>query len=233
MIDLRELSVRYGRHQALDAMSWTAAPGEVTILLGPNGAGKTTCMEIAEGLRRADTGQVRVLGRDPWRADAEHRARVGVMLQDGGLPQSARVPPLLRHLSRLYRHPYDLDELTERLALQELGHTSVRRLSHGQRQRVALAAAMVGRPEVLFLDEPTAGVDPHVRRQIWTLLAEQAAHGTTVVLATHSFEEAERLGTRVVVVAGGRTVTHGTVRAVAGDTSLEEAYFRLTQEGTS
>lgn len=221
--------MRYGDVQALDGMSWTAAQGQVTVLLGPNGAGKTTCVEIAEGLRRADSGRVRVLGRDPWRADAEHRARVGIMLQDAGLPQNRRARALLRHLARFYTDPMALDDLDDRLDLAELDRSTIRRLSHGQRQRLGLAAALIGRPDVLFLDEPTAGVDPHLRRQIWALLTEQAARGVSVVLATHSFEEAERLGDQVVVVSGGRTLVQGTLAQVASGGSLEDAYFQLTE----
>src|SRR5690606_30625447 len=142
-------------------------PGEVTVVLGPNGAGKSTAVEIAEGLQRPDSGTVEVLGRDPWRAPAEHRARGGVMLQDGGLPPWARPRRLLTHLSRMYAEPLPVPELTARLGIDDFEGTAVRRLSGGQRQRVALAAALVGRPEVLLLDEPSAGLDPHVRRDVW------------------------------------------------------------------
>lgn len=223
----------FGRVQALDGVSWSAQAGSVTCLLGPNGAGKTTTVEIAEGLQHADSGVVEVLGTNPWRADADHRARVGVMLQDGGLPQSVRPIPLLRHLARFYAAPADVDELIAELGIAEFAGTTVRRLSGGQRQRVALAAALVGSPDVLFLDEPTAGLDPHVRRTVWQLISRTAAAGVTVVVTTHSFEEAERLADHLVIMARGRTVAEGTPDQVAGGESLESAYFALTDSGSS
>jgi ABC-2 type transport system ATP-binding protein len=231
VIRLLDVRRRFGDVRALDGMTWSARPGEVTAVLGPNGAGKTTAVEIAEGLQPRDGGTVEVLGTDPWRAPAAHRARVGVMLQDGGLPQAVRPSVLLRHLAGFYAGPADVAGLVERLDIGDFDRTPVRRLSGGQRQRVALAAALVGRPEVVFLDEPTAGLDPHVRREVWELVRETARTGTTVVVTTHSFEEAERLADHLVIVARGRTVAEGTCASVAGDGTLEEAYFSLTDRG--
>jgi len=228
VIRVHELTRAFGRVRALDGVSWTAREGQVTCLLGPNGAGKTTTVEIAEGLQHADSGTVEVLGTDPWRADADHRARVGVMLQDGGLPQAVRPVALLRHLARFYAAPADVDAIVQELGIDDFARTPVRRLSGGQRQRVALAAALVGRPEVLFLDEPTAGLDPHVRRTVWELITRTAANGATVVVTTHSFEEAERLADHLVIMAHGRTVAEGTTEQVAGSGTLETAYFALT-----
>lgn len=228
MIRVHQLTRAFGRVQALDGVEWTAQPGQVTCLLGPNGAGKTTTVEIAEGLQHADSGTIEVLGADPWRASAEHRARVGVMLQDGGLPQSVKPLALLHHLARFYAAPADVQALVAELDIHEFAGTTVRRLSGGQRQRVALAAALVGRPDVLFLDEPTAGLDPHVRRTVWELVARTARDGATVVVTTHSFEEAERLADHLVIMARGRTVAEGTPAQVAGGESLESAYFALT-----
>nr|WP_256839985.1 ABC transporter ATP-binding protein [Ornithinimicrobium sp. HY1745] len=225
---VHQLTRAFGRVQALDGVEWTAQPGQVTCLLGPNGAGKTTTVEIAEGLQHADSGTVEVLGTDPWRASAEHRARVGVMLQDGGLPQSVKPLALLRHLARFYAAPADVEALVTELDINDFAGTTVRRLSGGQRQRVALAAALVGRPDVLFLDEPTAGLDPHVRRTVWELIARTAREGATVVVTTHSFEEAERLADHLVIMARGRTVAEGTPAQVAGGETLESAYFALT-----
>ena len=219
---------RFGRVEALRGLTWAATAGEVTCVLGPNGAGKTTAVEIATGLQRPDGGSVRVLGTDPWQADAAHRARVGVMLQDGGLPQSVRPMALLRHLARFWARPADVEALAERLEIHAFSQTTVRRLSGGQRQRVALAAALVGRPEVAFLDEPAAGLDPHARREVHALIREQADAGTAMVVTTHSFDEAERLADRVVVIVGGQAVASGTVAEVAGDRGLEETYFTLT-----
>jgi ABC-2 type transport system ATP-binding protein len=225
---MHEVTRRFGAVRALQGLSWTARAGEVTCVLGPNGAGKTTSVEIATGLQRPDSGTVRVLGAEPWRADAEHRARVGVMLQDGGLPQSVRPVALLRHLARLWTRPADVDALVARLGIDAYAGTTVRRLSGGQRQRVALAAALVGRPDVAFLDEPTAGLDPHARREVHAIVRETAGSGTATVVTTHSFEEAERLADHVVVIAHGRTVADGTLTEVAGDQGLERVYFALT-----
>ncbi|MGO0576170.1 ABC transporter ATP-binding protein [Ornithinimicrobium panacihumi] len=225
---MRDVRRSFGRTVALDGLTWGARPGEVTCVLGPNGAGKTTAVEIATGLQRPDGGTVQVLGTAPWGADAGHRARVGVMLQDGGLPQSVRPVALLRHLARLWQDPADVDALAARLGIDAYATTPVRRLSGGQRQRVALAAALIGRPEVAFLDEPTAGLDPHARREVHAIIRETADAGTATVVTTHSFEEAERLADRIVVIVAGRAVADGTLAEVAGARGLEETYFALT-----
>ncbi|GAA1182963.1 hypothetical protein GCM10009584_26280 [Ornithinimicrobium humiphilum] len=227
---MHEVTRSFGGVDALRGLTWRARAGEVTCVLGPNGAGKTTSVEIATGLQRPDGGTVRVLGSDPWGADAEHRARVGVMLQDGGLPQSVRPMALLRHLARFWARPADVDALAARLGIDDFAGTTIRRLSGGQRQRVALAAALVGRPEVAFLDEPTAGLDPHSRREVHAIVRETAAAGTATVVTTHSFDEAERLADHVVVIAAGRAVASGTLAEVAGDDGLESVYFALTEE---
>ena len=227
------LAKRYGEVVALDGATWSARSGQVTAVLGPNGAGKTTMVECCEGLRRADSGEVRVLGTDPWHADADHRARVGVMLQDGGLPNAARPLPLLRHLSSLYAAPAPLDDLVGRLGIGDFATTAVRRLSGGQKQRVALAAALIGRPEVAFLDEPSAGLDPHARLDVWDLVREVADAGAAVVLTTHSFEEAERLADHIVVVAAGRVVAQGSLAEVTDGQRLEDRYFALTRRSAA
>ena len=225
---VRELRRSFATTTAVDGASWSAAAGTVTALLGPNGAGKTTTVECLEGLQRPDAGSVEVLGDDPWRSGPDHRARVGVMLQEGGLPTTSRPLPLLRHLATLYADPAPLDELVARLGIQEFARTTVRRMSGGQRQRVALAAALLPRPDVLFLDEPTAGLDPHARLEVWDLVRAEAARGACVVVTTHSFEEAERLADRVVIMAAGRVVADGTLDEVRGGRSLEDVYFTLT-----
>ena len=219
----------YASQRALDNLTWQAPTGQITTLLGRNGAGKTSIIEMAEGLRRADSGTIRVLGTEPWNADADHRARVGVMLQDGGLPMGTKPIALLRHLASFYANPLDVDELAETLGLPAFNRTSVRRLSGGQRQRVALAAALVGRPELLFLDEPSAGLDPHARREVWQLIESKREQGTSVVVTTHSFEEAERLADHVVIMAKGRTVAEGTLDEVRGGRTLEDVYFDATE----
>ncbi|MDQ2781701.1 MAG: ABC transporter ATP-binding protein [Actinomycetota bacterium] len=223
---------RFGALVAADEMSWAAPVGAVTAVLGPNGAGKSTAVECAVGLQRPDGGSVRVLGADPWRSPAEHRARVGVMLQSGGLPTGTTPLRLLRHLASLYADPVPVDELAGRLGIDRFAGTTVRRLSGGQRQRVALAAALVGRPDVVFLDEPTAGLDPHGRLDVHELLEEVRSEGTTVVVTTHSFEEAERLADHLVIVSEGRTMAQGPSAEVVGAGSLETLYFELTRRAT-
>ena len=229
VVSVRDLRVAYGSVVAVDGASWGADAGAVTAVLGPNGAGKTTTVECLEGLRRPTSGEVRVLGADPWGADAAHRARVGVMLQDGGLPTTARPLTLLRHLASMYTGGADLDPLVDRLGIDAFDRTTVRRMSGGQRQRVALAAALLGRPDVLFLDEPTAGLDPHARLDVRDLVREEASRGAAVVLTTHSFEEAERLADRVVVLAAGRVVADGSLDEVRSGRTLEDVYFELTR----
>jgi ABC-2 type transport system ATP-binding protein len=225
---VRDLRRSFGATVAVDGASWAADAGTVTAVLGPNGAGKTTTVECLEGLQRPDGGDVSVLGADPWRAGPDHRARVGVMLQDGGLPTTTRPVPLLRHLSALYAAPAPVDELVTRLGIDRFAATTVRRMSGGQRQRVALAAALLPRPDVLFLDEPTAGLDPHARLEVWDLVRAEARRGACVVVTTHSFEEAERLAERVVIMAAGRVVAAGTLDEVRGGRTLEAVYFSLT-----
>jgi len=227
---VRDLAKRFGATTALAGMTWSARRGQVTAVLGPNGAGKTTTIESAEGLQRPDSGEIRVLGADPWQAGADHRARVGVMLQDGGLPNGSTPVRLLRHLAAFHQSPADVGTLVDRLGIAAFGGTTVRRLSGGQKQRVALAAALVGRPEVAFLDEPTAGLDPHARLEAWDLLFETRDSGCAVIVTTHSFEEAQRLADHVIIVHRGRVAAQGTVAELTADHSLEDVYFSLTRE---
>ena len=229
-VSVRNLAKRFGTTTALADMTWTARHGQVTAILGPNGAGKTTTIECAEGLRRPDSGQVRVFGTDPWQASADHRAAVGVMLQDGGLPNASTPVRLLRHLAAFHSCPADVEMLVKRLGIDAFAGTTVRRLSGGQKQRVALAAALVGRPHVAFLDEPTAGLDPHARLDAWDLIRETRDTGCAVIVTTHSFEEAERLADHIVIVTAGRVATQGSLAEVTSESSLEDLYFSLTRE---
>ena len=210
------LEKSYRGHPAVQGLDLAAAAGAVTALLGPNGAGKTTTVECCEGLRRPDGGTVRVLGLDPVADARALRPRVGVMLQDGGLPSTVPAAEALRHVSRMYATPRDLAELSDRLGLGAFARTQVRRLSGGQRQRLALAMAVVGRPQVAFLDEPSAGLDPQARLAVWDLVRELRDSGTTIVLTTHQMVEAETLADHVVVVDDGRTVAAGTVAELTG-----------------
>lgn len=201
----------YRGTEAVRGLDLSAPRGRITALLGPNGAGKTTTVECCEGLRRPDSGTVRVLGLDPARDAAALRPRVGVMLQDGGLPATVPAAEALRHVAAMYARPRSTDELSERLGLASFARTQVRRLSGGQRQRLALAAAVVGRPEAVFLDEPSAGMDPQARLAVWELVRELRDAGTTILLTTHQMAEAEALADHVVVVDHGRTLAAGTV----------------------
>ena len=227
-----QLVKRFGRTVAVDGSTWSAESGRITALLGPNGSGKTTTVECLEGLQRPTSGTVRVLDTDPHGARPEHRARVGVMLQDGGLPNTVGAERLLRHLASLYDNPLDVDSLMTRLGIDTFRGTAVRRLSGGQRQRLALACAIIGRPRVVFLDEPSAGLDPHARMDVWALIRELRDDGATVVITTHSFEEAERLADHVVVMRAGTVAASGTIAEISGEQGLEAAYFALTANDT-
>jgi ABC-2 type transport system ATP-binding protein len=212
----------YGGRRVVDGLSLTAARGAVTAVLGPNGAGKTTTVECCEGLRRPDGGSVRVLGLDAVADAVRLRPRVGVMLQDGGLPNGARAGEVLRHVAALHARPLPVARLLELLGLAAHARTSVRRLSGGQRQRLALACAVVGRPEIVFLDEPSAGLDPQSRLAVWSLVDRLRGDGAAVVLTTHLMDEAERLADEVVVVDGGRVVAAGTPGSLtAGGDALQ------------
>lgn len=197
--------------RVLESVSLKAYPGQVTTLLGSNGAGKSTTLACAQGLLRPEGGTVELLGEDPYGDKPELRARVGVMLQDGGLPPSMRPIPLLRHVASLYRNPIDLEELIKRLDLESFGSRTIRRLSGGQKQRVALAIALAGDPEVLFLDEPSAGLDPQSRQVVFDLIAELRDAGKAIILTTHLMDDAQKLSDYVYIIDKGCTVAQGTV----------------------
>ncbi|MFW5419294.1 ABC transporter ATP-binding protein [Nocardiopsis sp. CNT-189] len=209
-VEVTDLVKRYGETTAVAGLSFTAPAGAVTALLGPNGAGKTSTVEICEGFRRADAGAVRVLGMDPVADAARLKPRVGVMLQSGGVPTGARAGEWLRLMASFHARPIAPESLLERLGLSSVARTPFRRLSGGQQQRLSLAAAVVGRPEAVFLDEPTAGLDPQARHATWDLVAELRDAGVAVLLTTHYMEEAERLADRVVIIDAGRVVADGS-----------------------
>ena len=216
-LEVEGLVVRYGATTAVDGLDLTAATGQVTAVLGPNGAGKTSTLRCCEGLARPGGGRVRVLGTDPYRAGADHRARVGIVLQGGGgVPPGAYATEALRHIARLHAHPLDVDALAERLGLHRCGRTPWRRLSGGERARLAVAMAVVGRPELVVLDEPTTGLDPQARRETWSLVDDLRSDGVTVLLTTHLMDEAERLADEVVVVDRGRVVAAGSPAELTG-----------------
>ncbi len=198
--------------RVVSGVSLVAERGQVTALLGANGAGKTTTLECAQGLQKRSGGDISLLGQDPATAGAELRSRVGVMLQDGGLPPSSRPVPLLRHIAGLYAQPWPVDDLIERLGIDAFSRTTVRRLSGGQKHRLALAAALIGRPEVLFLDEPSAGLDPQSRQLVFDLISELRDAGMGIILTTHLMDDAQRLADYVYIIDGGHNVAEGTVQ---------------------
>ncbi|HET7408299.1 MAG TPA: ABC transporter ATP-binding protein [Mycobacteriales bacterium] len=225
-VEINGLIKRYGDTVAADGLTFTAAHGAVTALLGPNGAGKTTTIETCEGFRRADGGTVRVLGLDPHRDARALKPRVGVMLQSGGIYPGARATEMLELVASFARDPIPIGLLVDRLGLQSCGATPYRRLSGGQQQRLSLALAVVGRPELVFLDEPTAGLDPQARHATWELVEELRADGVAVVLSTHYMEEAERLADHVVIVDAGRVVASGTPGQLTAGPAEQQLRFR-------
>jgi ABC-2 type transport system ATP-binding protein len=209
-VEVENLVMTYGDTKAVDGLTLTVDSGTITAVLGPNGAGKTTTLETCEGYRRPRSGTVRVLGLDPIRQRSLLLPRIGVMLQEGGAWSGIRAQEMLRHIASLHAHPLDLTMLSERLGLAECGRTPYRRLSGGLKQRLGLAMALVGRPEVVFVDEPTAGMDPAVRRNVWEVLEDLRADGATVVLTTHYMDEAERLADRIHIIDRGTLVASGS-----------------------
>ena len=202
--------MQYGDTRAVDGLSLSVERGTITAVLGPNGAGKTTTLETCEGYRKPQGGTVRVLGLDPRTQARELLPRIGVMLQEGGAWSGARAPEMLRHIASLHAHPLDPALLEERLGLAECGRTAYRRLSGGQKQRLGLAMALIGRPEVVFVDEPTAGLDPQVRRTVWALFDELRADGVTTVLTTHYMDVAEKLADQIHIIDRGRLIASGS-----------------------
>jgi ABC-2 type transport system ATP-binding protein len=202
--------MRYGDTTAVDGLSLTVEAQTITAVLGPNGAGKTTTLETCEGYRAPQQGSVRVLGLDPRKDRRALLPRIGVMLQEGGAWSGSRADEMLRHIASLHAHPLDTAILEERLGLGDCGRTPYRRLSGGLKQRLGLAMALVGRPEVVFVDEPTAGLDPGVRRNVWEIMEELRADGATVVLTTHYMDEAERLADKIHIIDKGHLVASGS-----------------------
>jgi ABC-2 type transport system ATP-binding protein len=215
-VDLSGMVKRYGSATAVDGLSLTARRGEVTAILGPNGAGKTTTIEVCEGYRSADAGSVRVLGLDPVRDAARLKPRLGVMLQAGGIPPAVPAGEYLRTLSRFHVRPHDPAWLLDIVGLTAHAKTPYKRLSGGQQQRLSLAAAVLGRPDLVFLDEPTAGMDPQARHATWDLVTALRSDGVSVILTTHFMEEAERLADHVVIIDHGRTVADGSPVQLTG-----------------
>lgn len=216
-----------GLYRAVNKVNLRVFPGEVVVLLGANGAGKTTTLACAQGLLKPTRGTVRLLGENPLQADPELRAKVGIMLQDGGLPNAMHPIPLLEHISTMYTDPYPVDELAERLGIDAFNGTTIRRLSGGQKQRVSLAAALIGRPDVLFLDEPSAGLDPQSRNVVFDIIREQRELGTAIVLTTHLIDDAQKLADYVYIIGNGTTVQEGTVSELIASDGTNRLQYTL------
>lgn len=215
-IGVRDLRKRYADIQAVDGVSFEVRRGEVFGMLGPNGAGKTTTVEIMEGLRQPDAGEVRVLGLDATRETAALKERIGIQLQTAALYPNLTVAEIIELFRSFFRRARPTNELIEALDLGERRDARTKVLSGGQRQRLSVALALVNEPEVLFLDEPTTGMDPQARRSLWTLVRALADQGTTVLLTTHYMEEAEELCDRVAVMDHGKVLEMGTVPELIG-----------------
>ncbi|HEU5159568.1 MAG TPA: ABC transporter ATP-binding protein [Streptosporangiaceae bacterium] len=230
VIDVRGLRMRYGSVDVLRGVEFTARRGEVLVLLGPNGAGKTTTIEILEGFRMRSAGEVDVLGVDPAQGDERWRARLGVVLQSWRDHHKWRVRELLHHLGRYYEpyatpecpRPYDVDELIEKVGLAEQADQRLSTLSGGQRRRLDVAIGLIGRPELLFMDEPAAGFDPKARRDFHDLVHSLSdLEDTTILLTTHDLDEAEKLADRILILAGGHIVADGSADQLARRVSAE------------
>lgn len=226
-IEVSGLVKRYGPVTAVDGVSFTVEPGEVFALLGPNGAGKSTTIEVCEGYRDRDGGDVSVLGLDPARAGRELRDRIGIVLQSSGIERELSVREALTLYRAAYRRPRDVDEVIDLVGLAEKADARVKTLSGGQQRRIDLALGIIGSPEVLFLDEPTTGFDPSARRRSWELIGALRTGGTTVVLTTHYMDEAQYLADRVAVIVGGRIVAEGTPDQLVDGPGDSRIRFRL------
>lgn len=224
-ITVQHLTKRYSGRPVVRDLSFEVRAGEVFSLLGPNGAGKTTTIEILEGYRQPDAGLVRVLGLDPHRDGAALHRRVGLMLQQGGFYPTITPIEALRLFASFYEKAADPDALLRLVGLEDVATTRYRRLSGGQKQRLSLAVALIGQPELVFLDEPTAGMDPHARHATWEIIRSLKDRGVTVVLTTHLIDEAERLSDRVAIIDAGQLIALGTPAELTGSDLGSEVWL--------
>jgi ABC-2 type transport system ATP-binding protein len=225
-LEVRDLRKSYGAVEAVRGITFAVERGEVFGLLGPNGAGKTTTVEILEGYRARDGGEVQVLGVDPERGGTALRERIGVVLQSSELPAALTVREVHRMFAGYYEHARDIDEVIELVGLEEKSGARVKTLSGGQKRRLDLGIALVGDPELVFLDEPTTGFDPSARRTAWELVRSLRALGKTILLTTHYLDEAQQLADRVAVIREGRIVSQGSPAELIGAAPLVEIRYR-------
>jgi ABC-2 type transport system ATP-binding protein len=233
-VTVRGLRKAYDGRAAVDGIDLNIKTAEILALLGPNGAGKSTTVEILEGFRKRDAGTVTVLGKDPGNSkkDAKWRARIGIVAQSGDSVPELTVTEVVRHFATFYPRPTDPDEVMTRTGLHEKRNNLVRTLSGGQRRRLDVALAIIGDPDLLFLDEPTTGFDPSARRQFWHLIKGLNADGTTILLTTHYLEEAEALAKRIAVIAAGKIVAEGTPDTLGGrDTASARVSWEIPGRG--
>ncbi len=216
VVEVHDLRKEYHGVEALRGLDFDIRRGETFALLGPNGAGKSTTIEILEGYRDRSGGQVSVLGVDPQRGGLDWKARLGIVLQSGGEQGNATVREQLTHFAGFYPNPRSVDEVIAAVGLEAKASSRIKRLSGGQRRRVDVALGIIGRPELLFLDEPTTGFDPEARRQFWTLTEQLKSEGTTILLTTHYLDEAAQLSDRAGIVADGRLVELGPIDTIGG-----------------
>ncbi|MBO0777380.1 MAG: ABC transporter ATP-binding protein [Ktedonobacteraceae bacterium] len=215
-IAVEHFSKNYGPNRVVDDLNFTVHSGEVFALLGPNGAGKTTTVETLEGYRKPDGGTLRVLGLDPLRQAQALKPQIGVMLQQDGLYPALTAREVLRLFAGYFENPQDINTLLDRVGLTSAAKTRCRRLSGGQKRRLALAVALIGNPRLVFLDEPTAGMDPQARLMTWEIIRDLKAHGVTVLLTTHLMDEAERLADRVAIIDHGQLIALDTTTNLTG-----------------
>ena len=216
VVQVENLRKSYGGFTAVDGVSFDIRRGETFALLGPNGAGKSTTIEILEGYRDRSSGAVSVLGTDPQHGGLDWKAKLGIVLQSTGESGNVTVREQLSHFAGFYPNPRNVDDVIAAVGLEEKQKTLIRKLSGGQRRRVDVALGIIGRPELLFLDEPTTGFDPEARRQFWDLINTLKAEGTSILLTTHYLDEAAHLGDRAGVIAGGRMVDIGAIDEIGG-----------------
>jgi ABC-2 type transport system ATP-binding protein len=232
VVEVRGLRKRYKDFEAVRGIDFDIHRGETFALLGPNGAGKSTTIEILEGYRDRTGGEVRVLGTDPHHGGLAWKARLGIVLQSTGESGTATVREQLRHVASLYPNPRDVEEVIAAVGLEQKAGTRISKLSGGQQRRVDVALGIIGRPELLFLDEPTTGFDPEARRQFWQLIRGLRDEGTSILLTTHYLDEAQQLADRAGIIAGGELVALGPVDELGG-ADARTPIVRWAQDGVA
>ncbi len=222
VVVVRNLKKYYGQVKAVDDISFTIDKGEVFSLLGPNGAGKTTTLEILEGIRDKDAGEIRILGLNLESSEREIKEKIGVLLQDTNFIDNVKVSEIIDLFRSFFKNSFSTEEILDIVSLREKGNAYVNKLSGGQRQRLAVGLALVNDPEIVFLDEPTTGLDPQARRNLWDTIEDLKKSGKTIILTTHYMEEAERLADRIAIMDHGKIIAEGTALELIKSIGKEE-----------